>query len=424
MNYLFKVRVGMEKFVINGGRKLKGSVKVDSAKNAVLPMIAAAILTEEETVIKNCPPIGDVVKMTEILRSCGAKTAFCDGNLIINAKDISINSVSEKLCGSLRTSVLMLGALAGRTGGAAVYRPGGCNIGKRPVDIHLYALKTLGSSVYDESDRIICCGKPSGGDVYLDFPSVGATENALLASVTAKGVSRIFNPAKEPEIEDFVGFLNAMGAKVYGAGSSCIRVEGVKRLHGAEYTPIGDRIEAGTYLIASAITGGEIAVEGVNAENISSLTGKLCDNSCQISVGNGIIYQKSIRGRKAFDAETGPYPSFPTDLQAQITSLAAVSEGTSVIRENVFETRFGHVAELVKMGADITVDGRTETVRGVKKLHGAVVSAKDLRCGAAMVIAGLAAEGQTIVLGAHHVERGYYDVHKKLAGLGADIRGV
>lgn len=414
----------MEKFVINGGRKLEGIVSIESAKNAVLPMMAAAVLTEEEVVIKNCPAIGDVLKMAKILEDCGAKVNFCEGDMIIDAKDLTLDFVPESLSKSLRASVLMLGGLSGRLGRAEIYYPGGCNIGKRPIDIHLYALKTLGAAIYDTGSRILCSGKPSGGDVYLDFPSVGATENALLAAVTAKGSSRIFNPAKEPEISDFIGFLNGMGARISGAGTSCIRVEGVKRLHGVTYLPMPDRIEAGTYLIASAITGGEIALKGANAENISSLLGKLCDNSCKISLSNGIIYQKSIKGRTCFDVKTGPYPLFPTDLQAQMTSLAAVSEGTSQIRENVFETRFGHVAELLKMGADITVDGRTATVKGVKRLHGAIVSAHDLRCGAAMIVAGLAAEGQTIVLGAHHIERGYLDIHKKLAGLGADITGV
>ena len=414
----------MEKFVINGGRRIDGSINAESAKNSVLPMIAASVLTKEEVVIKNCPAITDVIKMLKILDCCGVKTHFYNGDLVIEAKDLNSNKVPESLSKSLRTSVLMLSGLTARTGGAEISYPGGCNIGLRPIDIHISALKTLGAEIDEAAGKIFCRGKFSGGDIYLDFPSVGATENALIAAVTAKGFTRIFNPAKEPEINDFIDFLNKMGAKITGIGTSCYKVEGVSELHGGVHTPIPDRIETGTYLVAAAITGGEIEIKGGKAENISSLIGKLCDNSCKIYINNDIIYLKSGRVLKAFDIQTGPYPFFPTDLQAQATALAAVSQGTSLIKENVFEMRFGHVSELIKMGADITVSGRTAIVKGVKRLHGAIVSARDLRCGAAMILAGLNAEGQTIVLGAHHIERGYFDIHKKLTALGADIRGV
>ena len=413
----------MERYVINGGRALSGKIKIESAKNAVLPILAASILTDEEVVIMSCPKIKDVMSMIKILNHLGVKTEFQQDNLVIDASGLNTYSVPAILTGELRSSVFMMGSLVSRVKKAKIAYPGGCSIGLRPVDIHIKALNELGVHVTDVFGELICTAdRIRGREIYLDYPSVGATENAMLTAVFAEGKTEIHNPAKEPEIIDLMNFLNSMGARVFGAGTSTIFVEGVKRLHGTCYKPMSDRIECGTYLIAAAITGGEIELSNCNAKNISSLIHKLCDNTCKIALKNDIIHLKSGSVRKGFSIETGPYPSFPTDLQAQTMSLSTVSEGVSVITETVFETRYNHVAELMRMGASISVKGRTAIVQGVKRLHGATVTAKDLRGGAALVLAGLSAEGKTVVSQISHVERGYLEFDKKLRALGADIK--
>ncbi|MBQ3220009.1 MAG: UDP-N-acetylglucosamine 1-carboxyvinyltransferase [Clostridia bacterium] len=413
----------MEKYVINGGRPLNGKLKIESAKNAVLPILAASILTDEEVVIMSCPKINDVLSMIKILNCLGVKTEFQQDNLIIDSSGLNSYTVSQNLASELRSSVFLMGALISRVKKARLSYPGGCDIGLRPLDIHVSALTELGVSITDVLGELICTAdRIRGREIYLDFPSVGATENAMLTAVLAEGKTEIHNPAKEPEIIDLMNFLNSMGAKVFGAGTNTIFIEGVKRLHGTCYRPVFDRIECGTYLIAAAITGGEIELSNCNAKNISSLIHKLCDNACKITLKNDIIHLKSGKIRKSFGIETGPYPSFPTDLQAQTMSLATVSEGTSVITETVFETRYNHVPELIRMGANVSVKGRTAIVRGVKGLHGATVTAKDLRGGAALVLAGLSAEGKTTVTEIKHIERGYLDLDKKLNALGADVK--
>lgn len=413
----------MEKFVINGGGKLSGSVRIESAKNSVLPIIAASILTDEQVVIKNCPKIVDVLNMIKIIEQLGVKTRFEQNDLILDSSAINDWKVSESLAKELRSSIFLMGALISRFKKAVMCFPGGCDIGLRPIDIHLTALKDLGVAVTELNGQIICTSKSvSGREIYLDFPSVGATENAMLTAVTAKGKTEIHNPAKEPEIIDLMRFLNSMGAKVYGAGTSTILIEGVKKLHGTEYTPISDRIEAGTFLLATAIAGGEVELTNCQAKNISSLIHKLCDNTCKINIKNDIIYIKSGEGKKPFNFSTGPYPFFPTDLQAPSISLLTVSDGVSVVTENVFEMRYKHVSELIKMGADISVKGRTAIINGVKRLQGASVYASDLRGGAALILAGLNAEGQTVVNNIHHVKRGYLDFDRKLSALGADVK--
>ncbi len=415
----------MGKYKINGGRKLSGKIKVESAKNAVLPMLAASILTDEEVVIMSCPKIKDVLNMIKILNSIGVKTTFEQDNLVIDSSNINSYSVNSELSGELRSSVFMMGSLLSRLKKAKISYPGGCDIGLRPIDIHINALNGLGVRITDLCGEIICSAdKLCGKEIYLDFPSVGATENAMLVAVLASGKTEIHNPAKEPEIIDLMNFLNSMGAKVFGAGTSTIFIEGVKSLHGTCYKPISDRIECGTMLIAAAITGGEIEISNCNGKNISSLIHKLCDNSCKITLNNDIIYLKYKKGHRAFSLETGPYPCFPTDLQAQATALATVSKGTSVVTENIFEMRYNHVSELIRMGADIFVKGRTAIIKGVEQLHGAHVVAKDLRGGAALVVAGLNAEGETTVSDIKHIERGYLDFDKKLLSLGADIKKI
>lgn len=415
---------GFMEYVINGGRALSGKVNVNSAKNSVLPVLAAAVLSDGETVVKRCPEISDVKNMAEILKSIGAGTEFSEGNLIVDARGADKTGFSDALASKVRTSVLFLGALSARFGKAEIPYPGGCDIGGRPIDIHINALKELGAKIKEENGKIICFSPVKGGKTALPFPSVGATENIILGAVLAQGETTLLNAAKEPEIADLANCLNSLGAKVSGAGGSVIKIEGVKRLNGGAFLPSSDRIEAGTFLIAAAITGGEVEVKGIKAENIYSLIGKLCDNTCKISIKDDIIYIRGGKRRKCFSLCTGPYPEFPTDLQAQATALAAVSGGVSMIEERVFTERFHHVGELVKMGADISLNGGVAKVKGVARLHGATVSAHDLRCGAALVLAGLNAEGTTVIKDVRHIERGYYFLDKKLAGLGADISRI
>ncbi len=411
----------MGKFIIRGGRKLSGSLTVESAKNAVLPIIAASVLTKDEVVIKSCPPILDVLGMANILKELGVSTEFSCGDLIINSKNIDCNALTEDFTKKLRTSVLMIGSLLSRCGKVKLSYPGGCEIGKRPIDIHLNGIKKLGVTVLDDGKEIVCAvDKLKGADIVLEFPSVGATENLLLASVKAEGITKIRNYAKEPEVLDLVNMLNGMGARI-GACEEYLTVEGVKRLHGIEYKPIPDRIEAGTFLLSSVLTGGEMEIKGIKPKNILPLISKFCENTCKITLNSDIIYIKSGKMRKPFNLVTGPYPMFPTDLQAQTCVLATLCDGTSVITEKVFENRFGYTKELVKMGARLKVHGNVAIVKGVDTLQGAKVCAKDLRGGAALVLAGLAAEGDTEVTGVEHVERGYFNFDEKLRSLGAYV---
>lgn len=413
----------MKKYLIRGGIKLDGKIRAESAKNSVLPIMAASILANGQVIIENCPKISDVFTMIDVLNSLGVSAFFTENNLVIDASGISYYTVKSQAAKKIRSSFFMVGALLSKTGKACVCFPGGCDIGSRPVDIHVGGLKSIGVSVYETDEGLICTRKDAvGGEAVLPFPSVGATENIILASVIGSGTTVIKNAAKEPEIVDLCDFLIAMGAKICGAGSEVIRIESVKRLFGTVYKPIPDRIEVGTFLLAAAITGGEIEINNSKAENISLLIHKLCNNTCKIYVKNDIIYLKSGRSRKSFSFVTGPYPEFPTDLQAQTTSLLCVSDGVSVVRENVFENRFNHVAFLNKMGADVKVCGQTAIINGVKGLTGAEVSAKDLRGGAALTIAALCAEGKSEIRGVEFIERGYSLFDIKLKSLGADIK--
>ena len=413
----------MERYVIRGGKKLSGKVQIQSAKNSVLPMIAGAVLCSEDVVIKNCPKIKDVLVMLEIISALGCSYKFDNKDLVINAKEMNSFIVPSALASELRSSVFMLGALVSRFKKAVLNYPGGCKIGKRPIDLHILALEKLGINTSVNQDEINCTAdKISGGEVYLQYPSVGATENLMLASVFASGKTQIHNAAKEPEIVDLMRFLNSMGAKIYGAGTSTILIEGVSRLHGTEHVAIPDRIEQGTFLLATLISGGEVELHNCNAKNISFLIHKFCNNTCNISINSDIIYIKSGGSLKSFSFCTGPYPSFPTDLQAQTMALLSVSMGQSVVTENVFENRFNHVGELVKMGADIRISKKRAFITGVSRLHGAEVDAHDLRGGASLVLAGLNAEGQSVINNVQHIERGYYQFDKKLLSLGADIK--
>ncbi len=416
----------MDKFIIDGGEKLYGRVEIQSAKNTVLPLLAASVLTDEQVKIRGVPTIADVENMIRILTEVGCKIRRQKDCAVIDSSNAVSHEIPPRLTKELRSSVFMLGSVLTRFRRAKISYPGGCDIGLRPIDLHLSGLKRLGVEISEEGGYIECrADKLIGAEILLDFPSVGATENIILAAVKAEGTTVIRNAAKEPEIVDLQNFLNAMGANVRGAGGGTVVIRGVQRLRGIEYTPIGDRIEAGTYLIAAASCGGEIETEGVPTENIAALLHKLRENGCKIYAKNDKIILSSDGRLQAVDlVETMPFPGFPTDLQAQYSTLSTTARGTTLVVENLFETRYKYAAELKRMGADITVRGRTAVIRGVEKLHGARVTAGDLRGGAALVLAALKAEGQSSVIDLSHIDRGYADFEYKLKKLGAKIRRV
>lgn len=416
----------MDKFIIEGGGKLYGKADIQSAKNSVLPLLAASVLTDEQVTIRDVPAISDVENMLHILTELGCKISRTADSVIIDSVNAVSHEIPARLTKELRSSVFMLGSVLTRFRRAKISYPGGCDIGLRPIDLHLSGLKRLGVKIVEEKGYISCSAeKLSGADILLDFPSVGATENIILAAVRAEGLTVIRNAAKEPEIVDLQNFLNAMGGKVRGAGGGTVFVEGVGKLHGVEYTPIKDRIEAGTFLIAAASCGGEIEMDGVPEENIAALLHKLRENGCKLHIKNDKIILKSDGRLSAADLiETMPFPGFPTDLQAQFSALSCTAKGTTLVVENLFETRYKYAAELKRMGADITVRGRNAIIRGVEKLHGASMTAGDLRGGAALVIAALKAEGESSVADLSHIDRGYADFEYKLKKLGARIRRV
>ena len=413
----------MDKYIINGGNKLYGEVNIQTAKNSVLPILAAAVLTDEEVRILNAPHISDVKNMVKILGCLGCRTVYDGDDIVIDSSCADCFEIPRALAHELRSSVFLLGPVIARFGRAKIAYPGGCDIGLRPVDLHLNGLKRLGVEIRESNGYILCsCEKLRGNEIMLDCPSVGATENIMLAAVRAEGETVIKNAAREPEIEDLQKFLNSTGCRVRGAGSGTIVIDGVKKLGGGAFQPMADRIEAGTFLIAAAMCGGEICTRGISGENISSLLHKLRENGCKIYVKNDKIYLKR-EGRliSVKSIETQPYPGFPTDLQAQMTALCCICRGQSIVTENLFETRFKYVPELRKMGADVTVVDRNAFVRGCEKLNGATVVACDLRGGAAPVLAAHSAEGRSEVLDLSHIDRGYGMFEYKLRTLGADI---
>ena len=416
----------MDKFIINGGKKLSGSIDVPCAKNAYLAILAACMLSSGTVVLNKCPQFRDVELMLQILTKLGCKIEKVDDKVIIDCSNATGYEIPQKLASKVRSSIFLLGAIVGKLKKAKVAYPGGCDIGNRPIDLHLKGLRTLNVKIDEKHGFIMCDGNNlKGQTVHLDYPSVGATENIMLCAIFAKGTTQIFNAAKEPEIVDLQNFVVSMGAKVYGAGTSTITIVGVDKLHDTEYTPISDRIIAGTYMIAGATTGCNIEINNVNIEDIYSLITKFNNSSCKLSLSNGKIKMLSDKRLKTFGSiETLPYPGFPTDLQPQVMVLQAISKGTCVIVENLFETRFKHVAELVKMGADITVRNRMAIVNGVDKLFGAEVQSYDLRGGAALTIAGLCAYGYTTVNNVEHIDRGYYKLEEAFSSLGADIKRI
>ncbi|MBD8840649.1 UDP-N-acetylglucosamine 1-carboxyvinyltransferase [Paenibacillus sp. CFBP 13594] len=414
----------MSKFIVRGGKRLTGSVKVSGAKNSVLPIIAASLLGEEgQSVIIDAPPLDDVMTINKVLESLGAGVTYRDEVITVNAEKLTSYEAPYEWVSKMRASFLVMGPLLTRMGHTRISLPGGCAIGTRPIDQHLKGFEAMGAEIslgqgYIEARSQ---GRLRGAKIYLDVASVGATQNIMMAATLAEGVTVLENAAKEPEIVDLANFLNGMGAIVRGAGTGVIRIEGVEKLTGVTHTVIPDRVEAGTYMAAAAISGGDVYIEGAISDHLGSVIAKLEEMGVTIQPDENGVRVIADRPLKAVDVKTLPYPGFPTDMQSQMMALLLASEGTSVVTETVFENRFMHVDEFQLMNAEIKVEGRSSIVTGNAKLKGAKVTATDLRAGAALIIAGLVAEGTTEVGGVHHIDRGYVHLAEKLNGLGADI---
>lgn len=414
---------GVERIIVTGGRRLEGRVRVEGAKNAILPIIAASLLAEGESVLEEVPPLDDVHTICEVLRRLGVAVDFTgDGRVRVRVPRWLEHEAPYELVRKMRASFLVMGPLLARTGRARISLPGGCAIGTRPIDLHLKGFEALGASVTLGYGYIEVQGdRLRGSRIYLDFPSVGATENIMMAACLAEGITTIENAAEEPEVVDLANYLNAMGSCIRGAGTNLIRIEGVEGLRGTTYRVIPDRIEAGTYMVAAAITGGEILVENALHEHLKPVIAKLKEAGAEILEDDGCLRIVAPSRPRAVDVKTLPYPGFPTDMQAQMMALLSIADGTSIVTETVFENRFMHVHELKRMGADIRIEGRSAIIRGVNRLTGAPVRATDLRAGAALVLAGLAAEGRTEISGVHHLDRGYLRLEEKLRRLGASV---
>lgn len=416
----------MGKIVINGGNKLTGEISVSGAKNAILPILAATVIGGHESTIFNVPNLRDVEVMEEILLSLGCRIRRIDKMMWVDSKPIDSIRIPEELVREMRSSIILMGAMLTRFGEIIISYPGGCEIGPRPIDLHLKALRQLGVEIKESHGFLHCKAKElRGTEVQLDYPSVGATENIMLAAVKAKGTTVIRNAAREPEIVDLQRYLNRAGAKINGAGTSVVTIEGVDRLTDVTHTTMSDRIVAGTYMIASAITNGEVVIKNVVIDHLQAIIAKLREAGCLIYSNNDSLkIVSSNRPRSIEMIQTLPYPGFPTDMQAQMMALLSIANGTSIISETVFENRFKHAEELMRMGANIKVFGKVAVIKGVKELTGAKLSAKDLRGGACLVLAGLSAKGVTEIDDVYHIERGYEDLHIKLQELGADIKMV
>ena len=415
----------MDKMLIRGGKPLKGCVQVRGAKNATLPLMAAAILAETPCVLHNVPCLHDVFTMDKLLASMGMTVEFTGRYMTLDASTMNSHVAHYDLVRKMRASFFVLGPLLGRFGKAHVSLPGGCAIGTRPVDIHLKGLEALGVRICIEDGYVAAEGRPRGADFALEFPSVGATENLIMAASRGEGVTRLSNVAREPEIVDLAHFLNAMGAQISGAGTDLITIVGVDTLNGVEHVVVADRIEAGTFLAAGVATCGDVTVLNANADHLPIFLTKLREAGAEIEISGSRIRAHAAQRLKAIDVSTQPYPGFATDLQAQTMAMLCLADGVSVIKETVFENRFMQVAELVRMGAHIDVDGNTALVRGASLLSGAPVMASDLRASAALIIAGLMAEkGETAISRVYHIDRGYERIEERLASLGADIERV
>ena len=414
----------MEYLRVTGGNRLDGSLKIASAKNAVLPIKAGALLSEEDILIKNCSALSDITAMMKIIRSTGGKAEYDGNNILINCRNSNPALIESDLTGKIRSSIFIMGPILARFKHAALSYPGGCEIGLRPIDLHIFGLKKLNVKIREENGHIICDGSDmKSAEIDLDFPSVGATENIMMAAVFLNGKTTIRNAAREPEIVDLADFINSIGGKIYGAGTDTLVVEGVKKLSGGEYTPVPDRIAGCTFLAACALTGGDVYLENLRSDTVNAVTEKLMRAGCELTRGYDFVRIRSSGKLKAIHkVETQPYPGFPTDMQAPLVAMLTRANGCSVMVENLFENRYKYTVQLNKMGAKITVKDRIAVVKGVNKLHGTSIKSEDLRGGAALVIAALAAEGESIVTGVSHIDRGYYKIEDDFRSLGADIK--
>lgn len=417
----------MERLIVKGGNRLVGTVKTSGAKNAVLPIIAASILGTSPSRLDEIPALEDVRTICAVLECLGIKVDASEPHTLkIDSREITSCEAPYELVRSMRASFLVMGPLLARKGYARISQPGGCAIGTRPIDLHLKGFEALGVKI-EQGHGYIEASAPegmTGANIYLDFPSVGATENIMMAAAMASGTTVLENPAEEPEIVDLANYLNQMGARVRGAGTNVITIEGVSELHGVQHSVIPDRIEAGTYMIAAAMTGGDVIIENVLPEHQKPLIAKLREAGALVEEDIDRIHVVGSGRLKAVDIKTLPYPGFPTDMQAQMMAMLSVAEGRSKITETVFENRFMHVVELNRMGANITTEGRSAVISGPAHLTGCTVRATDLRAGAAMILAGLVAEGATEICDIYHIDRGYEEIAAKLTRLGADIKRV
>ena len=413
----------MEKLLIRGGNKLSGKINCSGAKNAALPMIAATILSDEDITLKNLPYLQDITTMFELLGSMGANITLDESmNFIISSTDIHDTEARYELVKTMRASILVLGPLVTKFGKAKIALPGGCAIGSRPVNFHLDALEQLGASINLENGYIeATAGRLKGANIKFEGVTVTGTENIMMAASLAEGQTRLTNVAMEPEIEDLADLLNAMGADITGAGTNEIIINGVERLNGTSYDIPADRIEAGTYLVAAAVTQGDVEITGISADRLTSVINRLRDTGAKIKTSEDSISLEMDNRPIPVDITTAPFPGFPTDMQAQFSVLNAIAEGRSIINETVFENRFMHVQELNRMGCDILVSGNTANITGVNELSGAPVMATDLRASASLILAGLCAEGETVVDRIYHIDRGYERIEEKLNYLGANI---
>ena len=418
----------MDKLIVRGGNRLVGTVKTSGAKNAVLPIIAASILGETPSRLDEIPKLEDVRTICGVLKYLGVKIDDSkEHELVLDTSRITAYEAPYELVRTMRASFVVLGTLLARMGHARISQPGGCAIGSRPIDLHLKGFEALGAKISQDHGFVEAYAPNGlkGADIYLDFPSVGATENIMMAACLAEGTTTLENPAEEPEIVDLANYLNQMGARIRGAGTDVIRIEGVKHMHGAEHTAIPDRIEAGTYMIAAAMTHGDVIIENVLAEHQKPLLAKLREAGVLIEEDIDRIHVACPGELKGVNVKTLPYPGFPTDMQAQIMAMMTICQGRSTVMETVFENRFMHVVELNRMGANIATTGaRGAMIEGPAKLTGCEVNASDLRAGAALILAGLVAEGTTTVGNLHHIDRGYEDIVGKLKALGADIQRI
>lgn len=415
----------MSKLIVTGGNPLEGTIAVSGAKNAVLPIIAASLLSPEPLQIDDAPHLLDVDVMCEVISAFGSQVKRVGSQLFINTAEIKDIQAPHELVSRMRASIVTMGPLLARTGHVRISHPGGCAIGSRPINWHLKGLEALGAEVRMEHGYLdVSAPVLKGTRIYLDFPSVGATENIMMAAAGAEGTTLIENAAQEPEIVDLANFLNQMGGKVRGAGTSVIHIEGVQEFHGASHTVIPDRIEAGSYLLMAAAAGGDVLVQNVIADHLKPLLAKMDEAGIDFKEEDDGIRVRGNGQYQAVDIKTQVHPGFPTDLQAPFLALLCTAKGTGMVTETVFENRFMHVDELKRMGADIKIEGRSAIVQGVERLTGAPVTATDLRAGAALILSALTAEGETEISGVHHIDRGYEDIEHKLKRIGTDIRRV